>query len=282
MTIDTDPHSVYQKETEKQIQKNVDHLCSLNHPGCQITFPVEPQNPLPTPDDNMRVFFFDIDNCLYKSSSKIHDLMQVSIVNYFKNTLNITDEEAHQLNNTYYKEYGLAIRGLVMFHGINALEYNKLVDDSLPLQDILKPNVELREMLLKLKKSEKFDKLWLFTNAYKNHGIRVIKLLGLGDIFDGITYCDYSQTDTLVCKPNPQAFERAMAQCGLGNYENAWFIDDSGSNIHQGLKLGMHQCVHVVENEVNEILGKTPDGSIVIRDILDLQTVVPHLFCNDH
>ncbi|SMN18058.1 similar to Saccharomyces cerevisiae YGL224C SDT1 Pyrimidine nucleotidase [Maudiozyma saulgeensis] len=282
MTIDTDPHSIYQRETERQIKKNIDHLCSLNHPGCKITFPIEPSNPLPTPDENMRVFFFDIDNCLYKSSSKIHDLMQVSIVNYFKNTLNLSHEDAHQLNNTYYKEYGLAIRGLVMFHGINALEYNKLVDDSLPLQDILKPDFKLREMLLNLKKSGYFDKLWLFTNAYKNHGVRVIKLLGLGDIFDGMTYCDYSQTDTLVCKPNPQAFERAMTQCGLANYENAWFIDDSGSNIHQGLKLGMHQCVHVVENEVNEILGKTPDGSIVIRDILDLPTVAPQLFCTDH
>lgn len=279
MTIDRDPHVAYQKATELQIQRNIEHLHSLTHPGCEITFPIEPSNPLPAPDPNLKVFFFDIDNCLYKSSSKIHDLMQVSIVNYFKNTLNLSHEDAHQLNNTYYKEYGLAIRGLVMFHGINALEYNKLVDDSLPLQDILRPDPELRQMLLDLKRSQKFDKLWLFTNAYKNHGIRVIKLLGLGDIFDGITYCDYSQTDTLVCKPNPMAFERAMVQSGLNNYQNAWFIDDSGSNIHQGLKLGMHQCVHVVENEVNEILGKTPDGSIVIRDILDLPQALPEIFC---
>lgn len=278
MTIHTDPHDIYHKETERQIKMNIEHLRGLRHPGSKICFPVEPQDPLPPSDPNLRVFFFDIDNCLYKSSTKIHDLMQVSIVSYFKNTLELSHDEAHELNNKYYKTYGLAIRGLVMFHGINALEYNKLVDDSLPLQDILQPDVKLREMLLELKNSGKFDKFWLFTNAYKHHGIRCIQLLGLGDIFDGITFCDYAQSDTLVCKPDPMAFEKAKLQSGLGNYENAWFIDDSGSNIRQGIQLGMQKCIHLVENEVNEILGKSPDGAIIIKDILDLPTVAPELF----
>jgi pyrimidine and pyridine-specific 5'-nucleotidase len=69
-----------------------------------------------------------------------------------------------------------------------------------------------------------------------------------------------------------------MKESGLARYENAYFIDDSGKNIETGIKLGMKTCIHLVENEVNEILGQTPEGAIVISDILELPHVVPDLF----
>ncbi|CCF60336.1 hypothetical protein KAFR_0J02720 [Kazachstania africana CBS 2517] len=278
MTIQFDnQENQYKKDVQEQLRKNIEHLDSLTHPGCMITFPVD--QPLPESDPDLKIFFFDIDNCLYSLSTKIHDLMQISILNYFRNTLNISHEEAHILHRTYYKEYGLAIRGLKLHHDVDVMEYNQLVDDSLPLQDILKPNLKLREMLINLRKSKSVDKLWLFTNAYKNHALRCIRLLGLGDLFDGITYCDYSHPEELICKPNPKAFERAKLQSGLGDWANAWFVDDGGSNIQQGISIGMKKCIHLVETENdNFILGQTPEGSIVINNIVDLPTAVPELF----
>lgn len=50
-------------------------------------------------------------------------------------------------------------------------------------------------------------RLWLFTNAYITHGQRVVKLLGIDDLFDGITYCDYGQ-ESLVCKPKIEMYEK--------------------------------------------------------------------------
>lgn len=280
MTISTDYQTVYHERVRKQLKINQENLKSLNHPGSQATFEVDCKE-TPKQDPNLKVFFFDIDNCLYKRSTRIHDLMQKSIHDYFKSQLNLGDHEAQQLQRSYYREYGLAIRGLVMFHGINAIEYNKMVDDALPLQDILKPDLALRRMLQDLRRSGKIDKLWLFTNAYKNHGIRCVKLLGIADLFDGITYCDYAQHDTLICKPDPFAFERAKLQSGLGDYKNAYFVDDSGNNIKQGIELGMKKCIHLVEEVVDEILGKNPEGSIVINEITDLPKAVPELFEHD-
>ena len=290
----------YKRRTERQVLLNQQHLETLNHPGSKITFPVVPHvdYQIPEPDPNLRVFFFDIDNCLYTRSTKIHDLMRESIIRYFKYTLNVTLEEAIRLQNEYYRTYGLAIRGLVTLHGIDALEYNRMVDDSLPLQEILKPDVALREMLLKLKKAKKIDKLWLFTNAYKTHAIRCIRLLGLGDLFDGITYCDYTQRDTLVCKPSFEAFERAKLQSGLGDYANALFIDDSGTNIKCGLSVGIRRCIHLNElsekqaqneekqdeseaekfQEKYDFLKDSPAGAVVVRSILDLPRAIPDLF----
>lgn len=280
MTISTDYQATYQERVRKQLQTNQEHLASLDYPGSQVTFDIDCKD-IPSPDPNLRVLFFDIDNCLYKRSTRIHDLMQESIHDYFKSQLSLDDEDAHRLRSTYYREYGLAIRGLVMFHGINALEYNRMVDDALPLQNILKPDKDLRSMLQRLRESCAVDKLWLFTNAYKNHGIRCVKLLGIADLFDGITYCDYAQRDTLICKPDARAFEKAKLESGLGDYSNSWFVDDSGNNIDRGIELGMRKCIHLVEDSVDEILGKTPAGSLVIKEITDLPKAVPELFQND-
>lgn len=278
MTITYAQEEAYQQQVARQIKINQEHLESLSHPGSKITFPIDQPSSKLQPGE--KVFFFDIDNCLYKSSTKIHDLMQVSIEQYFQNKLNLSPNEARKLNHTYYKQYGLAIRGLVMYHGVNALEYNSLVDDSLPLQNILEPDLKLRSMLLKLRQLKRFDKLWLFTNAYKTHALRVIRLLGLGDLFDGLTYCDYNQLDTLICKPDVKAFERAKVQSGLANYKDAWFIDDSGSNIAMGLELGMQRCIHVVEikeSKMHEILGQSPEDSQVIQFITDLPDIISEL-----
>ncbi|CCH61104.1 hypothetical protein TBLA_0E00430 [Henningerozyma blattae CBS 6284] len=273
MTIDNDEYTAYTKRIYKQHEINKAHLESLTHPGSKVTFPINPTYH-PVPDPDMKVFFFDIDNCLYKRSLNIHDLMYELILDYFQHHLELSREDARDLNANYYKNYGLAIRGLVKHHNINAIDYNDMVDDALPLQDIIKPNLKLRQLLIKLRESKRFDKLWLFTNAYKNHALRCVRLLGIADMFDGITYCNYENYDAIICKPDSQAFEIAKLQSGLGDYRNCWFIDDSGNNIKTGISLGMSKCIHLVEDTPDEILGETPKGSIVIRDILDLESVL--------
>jgi pyrimidine and pyridine-specific 5'-nucleotidase len=49
---------------------------------------------------------------------KIHDMMQVKIHQYFTTHLALTDEEADKLHREYYKNYGLALEGLVRHHKI--------------------------------------------------------------------------------------------------------------------------------------------------------------------
>lgn len=277
MTVPKDTQKEYRLHVLKQLQENAKHLESLDYPGCKATFKVDQE--CPEPDPHLKVFYFDIDNCLYRRSTMIHELMQQSIRNYMINELGVDEEEAERINQGYYRKYGLAIRGLVMFNGIDGMDYNRMVDDSLPLQHILKPDLVLRKVLQELRAKGRVDKLWLFTNAYKNHAMRCVRILGIADLFDGITYCDYSRTDTIICKPDPRAFEKAKEQSGLGDYANAYFIDDSGNNVEQGLNLGMRKCVQVAEDHhVDEILGNVPMGAIVVNSITELPRAVPELF----
>ena len=167
------------------------------------------------------VFFFDIDNCLYPRNRKVHDIMQKLIDQFFVKHLSLLPEDALQLHQKYYKDYGLAIEGLHRHHKIDPLVFNREVDDALPLDEILKPDPDLRKLLDKFDKTK--VKLWLFTNAHITHGQRVVQLLGVAECFEGITYCDYT-AEKLLCKPRPEMFEKAEKEAGVSSGDPIFFV----------------------------------------------------------
>lgn len=91
--------------------------------------------------------------------------------------LGLGEEEAERLHQKYYKEYGLAIRGLVMHHKIDALEYDSKCDATLPLDTVLKPNESHKEMLRSLDRSK--CRVWALTNAYKTVSLACCSFLFL-------------------------------------------------------------------------------------------------------
>jgi pyrimidine and pyridine-specific 5'-nucleotidase len=199
-----------------------------------------------SPDDRA-IFFFDIDNCLYQKSKKVHDHMALLINKFFINHLSITAEEAYVLHHRYYRDYGLAIEGLCRHHKVDALEFNREVDDALPLNDLLSPDPELRKLIQSFDNSK--VKLWLFTNAHVTHGKRVVGLLGIDDLFEGITYCDYSQ-EPLVPKPLPAMYEKAEKEAGVLDRSRVYFVDDSHLNCKHAFARGWINSVHLVEHDV--------------------------------
>ncbi|KAJ9605562.1 putative suppressor of disruption of TFIIS [Cladophialophora chaetospira] len=226
--------------------------------------------------DNRAIFFFDIDNCLYAKSKKVHDHMARLINKYFITHLDISTEEATFLHQKYYKDYGLAIEGLTRFHKIDPLDFNREVDDALPLDELLTPHAETREMLERFDKSK--VKMWLFTNAHITHGERVVRLLGIDDLFEGITFCDYRQTP-LIPKPLPQMFAKAEREAGVTAETPIYFVDDSHLNCEAAYARGWTNTVHLVEPEVPDPPGKASKYQIShLSQLLDL---FPELLNND-
>jgi pyrimidine and pyridine-specific 5'-nucleotidase len=249
--------------------------------------------------DTRPVFFFDIDNTvcasphslaavthqglhqLYPRSKRVHHLMQDLINQYFTTHLSLSPEAATHLNQTYYQQYGLALEGLVRHHEIDPLEYNALVDDALPLEDILAPSPHLRNFLLSLDRSK--VKPWLFTNAYVNHGKRVIRLLGIEDCFEGMTYCDYA-AKRIICKPHEEMFERARREAGAGAWsdggraEHCFFVDDSALNCQKAEELGW-TAVHLLEPEDPDPEVKA--AKYQVRGLEELRELFPQFFLPD-
>ncbi|KAI8689862.1 hypothetical protein NCS56_00250100 [Fusarium sp. Ph1] len=218
------------------------------------------------------VLFFDIDNCLYPRSAKVHDLMAKLIDEYFSKHLELPWDEAVKLHKEYYTSYGLAIEGLVRHHQIDPLDYNAKVDDALPLEGIIKPNPELRELLEDIDKTK--VTMWLFTNAYVNHGKRVVRLLGIDDLFDGLTFCNYAD-QPLICKPDPEMYKKAMREAGVERVEDCFFVDDSALNCTQAKEFGW-TAAHLVEEGVQ--VPELRASQYQIRHLRELRDIYPQFF----
>jgi pyrimidine and pyridine-specific 5'-nucleotidase len=147
--------------------------------------------------------------------------MKNLIDDYFVTHLKLSREDAVKLHKDYYIKYGLAIEGLVRNHKIDPLEYNSQVDDALPLESILVPDPIIQRLLDDIDRTKVTP--WLFTNAYVTHGRRVVRLLKIEDMFEGITFCDYGAMP-LVCKPQKAMFDKAMKESGVENVEDCYFV----------------------------------------------------------
>ncbi|ORY96747.1 HAD-like domain-containing protein [Syncephalastrum racemosum] len=214
------------------------------------------------------VFFFDCDNCLYSKDLGILDLMRQKIVEYIIR-MGKTEEEAKRLRNEYHVKYGVALRGLMEEYDIDAIQYDKEVDGALPLEDIIKPDPELRQMLEDLKITK-----WVFTNAYYPHAERCIKLLGIDDQFEGMTFADY-RVKGFSCKPELAAYEKAMKEADITDPKQCYLVDDSAANVDMAKSLGW-TAVHVAEDP-----SKSTHGDYQIAAIHELPKVLPHLWQQD-
>lgn len=199
-------------------------------------------------DDKRAIVWLDIDNTLYKKSTRIAELMTKRIKAYFRG-LGLSEEETQRLHKRYYKEYGLAIRGLVMHHEIDALDYDAKCDAALPLDEILRPDENVKKMLEDLDLSK--CRIWALTNAYKTHALRCLRLLELDQYIEGIIYCDYA-LHNFACKPEREFYDGALQIVGMKDTNRCYFVDDSALNIRAAKKLGWGHCVLFDEDEEEE------------------------------
>ncbi|KAJ2860997.1 suppressor of deletion of TFIIS [Coemansia aciculifera] len=213
-----------------------------------------------------RIFYFDIDNCLYSPDLGIHLLMKDRIYAFGKE-IGLDSASVVDTCSSYYKDYGLTVRGLINHHGIDVAAFNKKVDGDLPLESVIKPDPALRQMILSIK-----TRRWAFTNAGIEHARRVLKCLQVDDLFEGITYCDYAEPN-FPCKPERRAYEKAMRESGVKDMQLCYFADDSVSNVKAAKEIGWTAVL--VSKQLPSASATT---GLHITTIHELPMVLPQLF----
>ena len=229
----------------------------------------------PTICTDTRTIFFDLDNTLYSKHLGIHEEVGQRISLFFQTCLGLPEEECHELRNKYLLDYGLAIKGLLSNFQINPLEYDEFVDGGLNLEAKLKKDIQLIDNLQSIKARK-----WVFTNAGLRHARRVLKLLEIEDLFEGIVYCDYCEPN-FPAKPDRLGFIRAMRCAGVDKMEDCWFVDDSKNNIRTALELGWHAVYLEEFEDTSKMLldSNAADDKIKsIRGLSELQSVFPELY----
>ncbi|KXN89669.1 hypothetical protein AN958_05536 [Leucoagaricus sp. SymC.cos] len=202
-------------------------------------------------EDDRLVIWFDVDNTLYSANTNISQAMGERIHDYFVG-LGLSHEEAAELHLRYYKQYGLALRGLKLHHDIDVLDFDHKCDGSLPLEDMIQYDPSLRKLLEDIDHSK--ARIWAFTNAFKPHAERVLRILKIRDLVEGIVYSDYT-AESFSCKPEPEFYQLAMKQAGVTDSSKCYFIDDNRSNVDGALAQGWRKCVHFCEKGLEAMEG---------------------------
>ncbi|THV08443.1 pyrimidine 5-nucleotidase [Dendrothele bispora CBS 962.96] len=234
--------------------------------------------------DERLIVWFDIDNTLYSANTNISAAMGVRIHAYFV-SLGLSEEEASELHHQYYSQYGLALAGLVRNHDVDPLDFDRKCDGSLPLEEMIQYSPSLRKLFEDIDRSK--VRVWALTNAYRPHAERVLRILRLADLIDGLVFCDYEAKD-LIAKPDHAYYHKAMKIANVSDPSKCYFVDDNKRNVMAAKELCWGRCVyfcekglvHVEGGKAEEIIGtiKNEDGISVVSDLEQLREVWPEIF----
>ncbi|KAF8663367.1 hypothetical protein AX16_000943 [Volvariella volvacea WC 439] len=168
---------------------------------------------------------------------------------------------------------------------IDPLDFDCKCDGSLPLEDMISFNPKLRKLFEDIDRSR--ARVWALTNAYKPHAERVLRILGLQGLVDGLVYCDYN-IPNFSCKPEPAYYQAALEQAGVPNPAKCYFVDDSLKNVKAAIAQGWGNCVHfnevgleIMEGGKMKALCNGDEASTGIKEISNLEElreVWPEIF----
>ena len=228
-----------------------------------------------------KVIFFDCDDCLYFDEWKTANQLTRKIDGWCVQH-GLPPGKAYEL----YKQYGTALRGLLAEGYID--HNDQAIDDFLqqvhdiPIHELLQPDPELRQLLLKIDPS---IPKYIFTASVREHAERCIQALGIDDLFVGIIDCKMCQLET---KHSEKSFHIAMEVAGVKDNEfdsnttfhpeSCLFFDDNIKNIEAARNIGWRS---VLVGTVGRDCGTTittEHAEHEIERIHHLRHVLPELF----
>lgn len=175
----------------------------------------------------VRDWVFDLDNTLYPAAATLYDDIGVRMTDYIARATGVGPEDALELRERYFHQYGATVMGLAKHHGVDAADFLAYVHDINP--DMLAPDEELNALIDALP-----GRKIVFTNGGGVYARRVLDQLGLTPHFDRV--CDI-ESGALTPKPQREAYERLVDLCGLEPAASV-LIEDSLRNLAPAHAMG--------------------------------------------
>ena len=207
-------------------------------------------------------FLIDLDETIYESGNGLWGAIRDRMSDYMHINLGFPIEDIPDLRHSYYEKYGTTLRGLQIHHQVDADDFLAYVHD-LPLAHYLHPDPDLRALLESLPQRK-----FIFTNADAGHASRVIKALNVSDCFDGIIDI---RAMGYICKPQSEAYKRALELAGQDDPRKCVYLDDIPKNLAPAHQIGIY-TVLVRKESADSEADKT------IPSLKDLPDLVPELW----
>jgi pyrimidine 5'-nucleotidase len=174
---------------------------------------------------------FDLDDTLYPPTSGVWDAIGDRINQFLLENLKLTHENVNEVRQHLYNTYGTTLRGLQTEYGIDPYKYLNYVHN-IPLEIYLQPNPALKRILKQIS-----TRKVIFTNSDQNHALRVLSELRLDGIFERII--DVMDVAPF-CKPQSEAFEKALHLLGNPDPARCVVVEDSDRNIQTAREMGFN------------------------------------------
>ncbi len=207
-------------------------------------------------------YFFDLDGTLYDTSCGMLDHINHLIDEWILRVLPMPRENVNSFRHDMFQKYGGTLPGLAVEYGSDYYASLRFCHD-FRVEDFVSENPVLRELLLQLQ-----GRKYILTTSYRFYAVRVLKVLGILDCFDGIIDAiDVFPTP----KPAPEAFRRALQITAEPDVRRCVFLDDQPRNAAAGHREGFFSV------QVGTEFAKDPLADAWIPRIEDLLSI-PELF----
>ena len=177
-----------------------------------------------------RVWLFDLDDTLHDASAHIFPVMNQAMTQYIQDSLNLDETSAHALRKHYWKVYGATLKGLMRHHGTDPYHFLNETHKFLDLPDRVIQTKQLRYMLRHL-----HGRKVIFTNAPKNYALRVLDLLGIGDMFELVFSVESAKFHA---KPAARGFHTLLKTLNVKS-SDCILLEDNLTALMTAKRLGM-------------------------------------------
>ena len=182
-----------------------------------------------------KVWLFDLDNTIYSPNTKIFDQIDQRMKLFISKKLSISENDAFILQKKFYHKYGTTLYGLMKNYELDPDEFLNFVHD-IDLSK-LKKNSILFKKINNLPGSK-----IIYTNGEKNYAEKVLKSLGISNLFKSIWDIKKSK---FIPKPEMSPLKNLLSTNKIDNSSCVYF-EDIEKNLRPAHKLGI-TTVHITD-----------------------------------
>lgn len=197
-------------------------------------------------------WIFDLDDTLHHATPHIFPRMNRAMTDYVVRHLDVDEARANELRIHYWRRYGASLLGLMRHHDVDPHHFLWHTHQFPDLARIVVADPALRAALLRLP-----GRKVVFSNAPEHYVRSVLKILRVGDLFDGVFAIEHTRFQP---KPDPRGFRRLMHMHRLPP-RRCIMVEDNLDNLLTAKSLGMRTVL------VGAATRRPPGVDFVVRDI---------------
>ncbi len=155
-----------------------------------------------------RTWLFDLDDTLHDAASASMPQLVAAMTDYVAEHAGVSTSEATALRKSYWLKYGATLLGLVRHHGVKPAHFLHHTHVLPGLEERLRWHAADLHALARLP-----GRKFILTNAPAAYARRVLAVLGIGQVFDGLLSIeDMHMFGHLRPKPDARMLRRVAAR----------------------------------------------------------------------